>query len=372
MIPLHLPWQAPAAPKASWRLKWQRAQRWEFWPAWAFYPPIVAWIVYLGLKHRAPTAFTAANTALLAGGVVGEAKHEALQPLQDHAPELVAAFVLLQENPLEDRLKQAEAFAQQHGYPVVLKPNIGQRGRGVHIVRDAATLRAYLARFSGDGGADGGADGGDIIIQQYIGGEEFGVFLAKMPNQPLDVISIVHKVLPTVTGDGVKTLQQLIETDARARLIQPLLQQRWAGLLDQVLPAGEVLPLVDIGAHCRGSVFLNAAHLNTPALRATLERLVAAVPGYDFGRLDLRVPSSEHLARGEGIKVLELNGVTAESAHIYHPDTPLSEGYRAMFQQWQRAFEIGLAKQKQGAAATAPLLLLKLFREDLRRGAGWF
>ena len=360
------PWQVQAGEPPSLRERWsigfERLWRWEFWPAWLYYLPIVVWILWLGIKHRSPTAFTAANPSLDAGGVVGERKHQALTPLQDHAPELVAEFELLPPGGAASRIAQALRCAERMGFPIVLKPDVGQRGRGVFIARDAEAVREYLSRFEGA-----------VIAQRYIGGEEFGVFIARAPSAAtVSVLSIVHKTFPTVTGDGVQSLRALILSDARARLISATLFGQWAGQLEEVPVKGECIKLVEIGAHCRGSVFLDATGLSTPALVATLTRLTDAVPGYGFGRIDLRIPSVEHLQRGEGLRVLELNGVTAESAHIYHPDTPLLDGYRAMFRQWSLAFSIGAAFQQQGAAVTSPRQLLRLFREDLKRGAQWF
>ena len=340
----------------------ERARRWEFWPAWLYYGPIVVWILWLGVRHRRPTVFTAANPALDAGGVVGERKFQALSPLQDNAPDLVATCELLPCGDGDIRLAAALRFAARHGYPVVLKPDVGQRGRGVFIARDAEAVRAYLARF-----------GGAVITQRYIGGEEFGIFIARMPGAAqVQILSIVHKTFPTVTGNGRSDLRALILADARARLSADTLFVRWGDTLHRVPAASERVPLVEIGAHCRGSLFLDATQLATPALVATLTRLTDAVPGYAFGRLDLRVTSAEHLQRGEGLRVLELNGVTAESAHIYHPDTPLLDGYRAMFRQWSLAFEIGAAQARLGAKVTGPVELLRLFREDLSRGQQWF
>ena len=62
------PYRAPLAERLS--IRWQRAIRWEFWPAWLFYLPVIEWILWLGLRHRRPTVFTAANPAFDAGGVV--------------------------------------------------------------------------------------------------------------------------------------------------------------------------------------------------------------------------------------------------------------------------------------------------------------
>ncbi len=369
MHPTALPWQGSATISPTktpflqqLKISLERAQLWEFWPSWLYYGPIVAWILWLGLKHRSPMAFTAANPALEAGGMVGEKKHQALAPLQNNAPDLVARYKLIQATHAFQRVQQAVQFAREHGMPLVLKPDVGQRGRGVFVARNETQIRDYLTRFKGD-----------VIAQRHVDGEEFGVFVARAPGAVTpQILSIVHKTFPTVTGDGHQTLRELILGDARARLISSLLFSRWASELERVPSAGETIKLVEIGAHCRGSLFLDAGEHATPELITTLTRLLNAVPGYAFGRMDLRVPSVAHFRRGEGLQVLELNGVSAESAHIYHPGTPLLEGYRAMFHQWSTAFAIGAAYARQGVATTSAFSLLRQFREDLRRGETWF
>ena len=367
--PAALPWQGSMTTSSTktpllqqLKISLERARRWEFWPSWLYYGPIVVWILWLGIKHRSPMAFTAANPALEAGGMVGEKKHQALTPLQNNAPDLVATFTLIQSASALQRIQQALQFAREHGMPLVLKPDVGQRGRGVFVARNEAQIHDYLTRFKGD-----------VIAQRHVDGEEFGVFVARAPGEAAPrILSIVHKTFPTVTGDGHQTLRELILGDARARLISSLLFSRWASELERVPPAGETIKLVEIGAHCRGSLFLDAGEHATPELITTLTRLLNAVPGYAFGRMDLRVPSVAHFRRGEGLQVLELNGVSAESAHIYHPGTPLLDGYRAMFHQWSTAFAIGAAYTRQGVATTSAFSLLRQFREDLRRGESWF
>jgi len=55
---------------------WRRWSRWECWPEWLLYPPLLVYLVFLGLRYRGLTVFTAANPAMPAGGVLGESKAE--------------------------------------------------------------------------------------------------------------------------------------------------------------------------------------------------------------------------------------------------------------------------------------------------------
>lgn len=344
-------------------IAWDRAQRWEFWPAWLFYLPVLGYVAWLALRFRRPTVFTAANPLMAAGGFVGDSKSVPLALLLRNHPDCVAEFELIPAAAAPARrLAQAEqAVARLGGYPVVLKPDVGQRGRGVAVVRDAGQLQAGLLR---------GAQ--DMLVQRYIAGQEYGVFVYRDPAHGAAVVySVTHKCFPQVQGDGRRTLAELIAANARARLIAPLLWQRFAARLHEILPADEAFPLVEIGAHCRGSLFLDARLLITPALQQAIERVLAAMPGYHFGRLDLRCPSAEHLARGEGLRILEVNGVTAEAAHIYHPGTPLREGYASILRQWEIAYRIGAANARAGAQVASPAELLRRWRADQRLGGCW-
>ena len=341
-----------------------RLRRWEFWPAWAFYPPVVAYIVWLGMLYRRPTAFTAANPGLEAGGFVGERKSECLLPLMKRAPELVAPLHLLPASePLRQRQRAAERFVVAHGgYPVVLKPDIGQRGRGVAVIRGVDALHSYLAHAPGD-----------VLIQRYVAGAEFGVFVYREPlTGAARVFSVTHKQFPQLVGDGRSTLQSLIRQHPRARLIAPLLWRRFAARLDWVPAPGEVVPLIEIGAHCRGALFCDASDQVSPQLLDFVARLFRALPGYHFGRIDLRCPSVEALSRGEGLRVLEINGVSSEAAHIYQPGTPLLAGYSSMLRQWRLAFEIGDANARRGTPTCSPMELLSRALDDRRRARQWF
>ena len=145
-------------------------------------------------------------------------KAVALAALLQNAPDLVAAFELLPfELPLGVRIARAQAFAGE-AYPVVLKPDIGSRGRGVAVIRDEAALIGYLQHAPGD-----------VLVQRYVGGEEYGLFVYRAPDDGRPVLySITHKCFPRVLGDGRRTLVELIAADPRARLIAPLLWERFA------------------------------------------------------------------------------------------------------------------------------------------------
>ena len=340
-----------------WHLRLARARRWEFWPAWLFYLPIIVWIVLLGLRHRHLTLFTAANPGMDEGGVVGERKSPLLLGLRAAQPEATPQLLFVPASwSLAEKRTRILAFANGR-YPLVLKPDIGQRGRGVSIVRHPGQVERYLE----------GADF-DVLAQEFVAGPEFGVFVYRHPaTDRLALLSITHKRLPTVIGDGRHCLGELILADSRARLSAEQLFARHRDRLADVPAAGTRFPLVELGSHCRGAVFESAMARESPALRARLREIIGALPDFHFGRLDIIAPDDAALAAGRGLQVLEVNGVTSEAAHVYHPGTPLLTGYQVFFRQWALAFAIGARNYRAGAATVSPWRLLRLFLQDLRR-----
>ncbi|MDQ1348554.1 MAG: hypothetical protein QG573_1929 [Acidobacteriota bacterium] len=345
--------------------RWRRLTLWEFWPVWLFELPVVLHGLGLGLRHRHLTIFTAANPGIPAGGFVEESKSAilgGLSGLGSPGGAAVARFVAvdLPGDP-DDRLSCLLAALREAGLdlPVVLKPDVGERGRGVTVVRSAGEMESYLASASGR-----------LIAQEYVAGEEFGVFYVRHPAQERGrILSITGKRFPVVVGDGRRCLETLILADDRAVCMAQYYLEANLGRLDEIPAAAERVQLVEIGNHCRGTVFLDSREHRTPELEAAIETLARSVEGFHFGRFDLRAPSVDHFRAGLGLKVLELNGVTSEATHIYAPGASLLAAYRTLFEQWRLAFEIGAANVALGASPTGVRALFRLLRSRQGRFA---
>jgi hypothetical protein len=224
-------------------------------------------------------------------------------------------------------------------FPVVLKPDAGQRGSGVKIARSADDLRAWFDRVRVD-----------AVVQEHASGVEFGVFYYREPDQDRGrLFSITRKVFPEVVGDGVRRLEDLILADERATCMARLYLEGNAQRLWDVPAAGERVRLTDIGNHCRGTLFFDGTDLRTPAMEDAFDRLSKSVPGFFFGRYDVFVPSAQDLQQGRNLKVIELNGATAEATSIYDPRHGLLDAYRVLFEQWRILFRIADENRKRGA-----------------------
>ena len=340
----------------SWRKligRLRRWSRWEFWPPYIFYPPVIVYIAYLGLRFRSFTLFTAVNPAMPAGGFVGESKYDILEHLKE-AGSCLPSSTLLREGPPEHRAEQAEAFMQNHrlSFPIVLKPDVGQRGSGVAVVRSSQQLREYLGRTSLP-----------IIVQEHVPGSEFGVFYVRYPDERRGrIFSVTEKHMPIVVGDGSRTLEELVLADDRAVCMADFYLRYNSERAQDVPAAGEKVQLVEIGTHCRGAIFLDGGYTITPALEETVERIARTFDGFFFGRFDIRVPTVEDFMAGKNLKVIELNGVTSEATHIYDPKLSLINAYRTLFEQWRIAFEIGQRNRERGVRPSSMMELIRMIR----------
>lgn len=330
---------------------WTRKIHWEFWPPYVFYPPLVLYVLYLGLRHRSLTLFTAANPAIDTGGFVGESKSYILNALR-HANDRLARFVTVPPHPdptvRADRVRSFMTGSRLE-FPIVLKPDVGERGRDVTIIKEFEQLAEYFRRIEAT-----------VIAQEFVPGREFGIFYYRFPGAERGhILSITDKRLLSVTGDGKHNLEELILRDDRAVLMASIHMKNHRDRLYETPPKGREITLVEVGTHCRGSVFLDGNALKTPQLEQEIDRISRSFKGFYFGRYDVRCGSVEGLKQGTDFKILELNGVTSEATHIYDPKNSLFAAYTVLKRQWRLAFEIGAANRKLGVQ---PVRLRSLVR----------
>ena len=316
----------------------RRRIRWEFWPPWLAYLPLAPYLLYLAIRHRSLTVFLAANPGIPWGGFTGESKSAILAQLP-WVPEftVIPAGLPIDRRPMLAEFLEREVLE----YPVVLKPDVGERGRDVAIARTEAQAHRYLEQHPAA-----------TIVQRYVEGLEFGIFYYRYPGEKTGRISsITRKLFPEVTGDGSSTITELVLRDERAVCLANTYLARFS---NEVPARGERIRLVELGSHCRGAIFLDGAGLESEALRAAIDRAARSHAGFYFGRFDIRAASIEDLQAGR-FHILELNGVSAEAAHIYDPAISLWEAYRVLFRHWRIAFEIG-ARNRSVAPSWRDLL----------------
>jgi hypothetical protein len=324
--------------------------RWEFWPMCLFYAPVAAWVAALALRHGGLATVTAANPGMRDGGTVGESKYEILSALPQDA---IVPSAFVPPGPPAARLECLWAVVRQRGWhlPLVLKPDVGQRGTGVRLVRTVPDATRYLA---GEAGA--------VLVQPYHPGpHEAGIFYCRHPAWTHGrILSITDKHVPVIVGDGQSTVEALVWSHPRYRFQADLFLERHRDARRRVLAAGERLPLGLAGNHAQGALFRDGMYLWTRDLEGRIDAIARAYPGLFVGRFDVRYTDVDAFRAGHDIAIVELNGATAESTDIYDPARSLLQAYRRLFQQWSLVFAIGAANRAAGAQITPLVRLVRL------------
>jgi hypothetical protein len=318
----------------------------------------------LGVRHGNFMLPTAANPAITAGGLCGESKSEILDQVAGPVRDLLARYTVAVASPDGTAAAEDASKAAGIGYPLIAKPDVGCNGAGVRLLRDRSDLGRYLHDFP---------VGERIVLQEFIADEgEAGVFYVRHPDAAVGrITSITLKHAPVVTGDGRSTLRELILSDPRAGRVAHLYLPRLADRLREVPATGERVRLVFVGNHCKGSIFEDGSHLATRALAEAFERIARSIPDFYFGRIDVRFAALPDLLRGDGFRIIEINGAGSEATHVWDPRTTLSDAWRVQFFHYGAAFRIGAANRARGHRPTRLRSVLRLWRRQKRLMAAY-
>jgi hypothetical protein len=270
------------------------------------------------------------------GGMFGESKFSILNKIPE-AFKAKTVFVPGNTKAEDVFLIMQKASFQ---FPVVFKPDLGERGYRVKRIHNQAEATAYIKSFHFD-----------FLIQELVDLPlEFGVFYKRLPSENTGtVFSIVGKEMLSVEGDGKQNLQQLILNKDRAKLQWEKLKQQHEAMLNSIIPKGETVLLNPIGNHCLGTTFLNSNALITEQLITSFDSLSKQLEGFYYGRFDLRCSSIEDLVAGR-VKVMELNGCGAEPAHIYQPGYSFWKAVYEMMDHWENIYTIAMENKKRKVA----------------------
>ncbi|GAB3926488.1 NRDE family protein [Larkinella terrae] len=330
----------PAVPDFS-RFYWRarrffiRLRDWEYWPIECLYLPLVPLWLWLSLRARSLLFFSAANPGIAYSGFIHERKSDIYPLLPPGSyPKTVLCPAGLASSSIGKLLAE-----QSMDFPLIAKPDIGERGRQVKLLRTPQELETYRL-----------ASQVDFLLQSYIDYEnEVGIFYYRFPDAGTGHISgIVGKEFLRVTGDGQSTLLTLLLENQRAVLQLPALVRAYGNQLQSIPRAGETLTLVPYGNHSRGAKFTDLTNRSTPELTATIDHICRQIPGFFFGRLDIRFKSWEELEAGKNFTIIELNGTGSEPTHMYDPGHSLFFAWKEIVRHWQLAAQISMSNRQSG------------------------
>ncbi len=328
-----------------------RLFNWEYWSFNAVYLLIMPVWAGLGIRARSFFFFSASNPAIENGGFLMESKKKIYDLLPEASyPKTIYFPVGSAPGAVAQQVKAA-GFR----YPLVGKPDVGGKGKGVKKLATEAELLAY-AQWSPL----------DYLVQEFVPQpHEAGIFYYRFPGNATGRISgIVQKELLAVTGDGRSTMRQLLERDKRFILQLPVLEIMYGNALDDILPAGMQKELVPYGNHARGAKFLDHSHLTDERLTRSIDALCRNVKGFYYGRLDIRYNSWEELCQGKNFSVIELNGAGSEPTHIYDPRHSLFFAWKEIIRHWIILWRISRINHKKGVPYLTTREGLQMLKEN--------
>ena len=312
-----------------------RLLNWEYWPFTLVYIPVFVYWFLLGIRARAPLFFTAANPAIPTGGLAGESKSAIMQGLPAEWKPQERFLVAGADAATASRIMDEAGLE----FPVVLKPDVGERGMLVAVMADAKAMQAYRSRYPID-----------FLVQTFVDYPlEVSILHSRMPDAKKgEITSVTIKRYLQIEGDGQSTVAALVAAYPRARLQQDTLAISHADRWNDVLPAGEVLQFHTIGNHNKGCQFLNGNDRISPALVAQFDRIADHLPGIFYARYDIKYRDWNSLLQGEAFCILEINGVKSEPTHIYDPGYSVARYYRDVLAHWNIIYRISQANRRRG------------------------
>jgi pimeloyl-ACP methyl ester carboxylesterase len=345
-----------------------RTMRREWWPMWATYLPVVVALPVLAVKARHLLAFTACNPGIeRGGGFVGESKSAILAKFPAEEERVLRSMAIgpggrERAAAVIERIETDESLG---GYPIIIKPDAGERGMGVRLAHGPEDLEAFLE-----------CEVGAAVVQRYHPGpHECGVFWMRKTKaddaRPIGerdgfISSITLKEFQYLEGDGSHTIRRLIERHPRYRCQMRVFFERFADRLDEVLPAGERLLLSFAGSHTQGTRFSEGGHLRTPELESAINDIARSFAdgGLDYGRFDIRYENEAELKAGRSFAVVEVNGTTSEPTNMYDDRHSALAAWRLLLGHWSQAYRIGGERIAAGGRALSAwrFLGLVLFR----------
>lgn len=312
---------------------------------WVFYLPILPYYLYLSIRSGSFTFPTACNPSMLAGGLVNESKFqhlsdvdEACKPVTIFLPAAISASAALE--------KIGAASIQ---YPFIIKPDRGEKGWGVQLIHTADELRQWVSQNQVD-----------AVVQEFIDLPlELGVVYYRYPDgKGYGISSVGIKQLPSVTGNGRSTMEELLE-----QYDISLAGHRYITNLNVIPAAGQIVNIDFVAHRRRGTKFLNACDLIDNALTEQIHHIVQKVEGFDIGRLDIKTTNIADLRSGRRCTILEINGAGSLPIHVFDPRVSFFAAYRDLCKHWKLIYRIS----KQNHAHGTPYMPFKEFVRQLKQ-----
>ncbi len=219
-------------------------------------------------------------------------------------------------------VRDVEAAVQEAsrlGFPVVVKPLNGNHGRGVSVdLQDAAEVRTGFGRAA--------QHSAQVLVEQYYRGHDYRILVVGG-----QVVAVSQRLPAHVTGDGVQTVQALVneinrdprrgvgheQVMTRITVDAPAvsLLAKHGYTLDSVPAAGETVVLRETANLSTGGTALDRTDEIHPE-NAFFARRAATTLGLDVAGIDFIAPDISRSVRETGGGIVEVNAAPGFRMHL--------------------------------------------------------
>jgi hypothetical protein len=278
--------------------------------------------------------FTVANPGIENSGAFLTSKHEIYKQFnEEHIPK---TLLVNEKSRIED---YTQFIAHNElNYPLIAKPDYGLRGLGISMIRTEKQLSNLQSEINQD-----------YILQEFIDYKnEIGVFLIRQPRGEFKITSIVERQFIEVIGDGIKSIKEhILNVPRYAMQFDNLIDQEDI-VIDRIPKVGEIIDFDKIGNHSKGTIFKDGNYLISDKLTQVMNEVLTDFNGFNYGRLDIKYKSTEELLKGNHLKIIELNGVFSEPAHIYNPGNSIFAAWKDLLIHFKELVAVSKRSLNQG------------------------
>lgn len=231
--------------------------------------------------------------------------------------ELMKSGINVPQGALLTDKKEIISFAENIGYPVVIKPVSGSMGKGVYVnIKNKAELQTVLEELENTN------KNKELIIEKYYPGKEYRVYVVGDK-----VVGAINRVPANVIGDGIHTIKELIELKNKERKKNPYLAKKPIKVDNQILTLlkkngynldsipnkGEQVFLREKSNLSQGGDPIEATDELSDSVKQLAVNALKVLPSIDHAGLDIIVNPNN---RNEGT-VIEINSKPEIAFHVF-------------------------------------------------------
>ena len=321
---------------------------WRYWNEFVFRLPLnIGLFVRCHLKGLKPSELVKANPDLKYGGISFASKYDLNNQFN---PKYMLGMTLIttKQKPSE-RYKTLESFFEKEktSFPVALKPDIGHSGKGVSIIKTEKEAKKFLKKIQTN-----------YIAQVYCDYPfEYGVFYINKGGEA-KIYSMNEKIFPRVTGDGKKSIKELMKND---RVLYQFIANYNPEELSKVPGEGETRIISSLGNIHQGGIYKDISHLKTSELLIAIQEAIGSVD-FNYGRFDVKAESTEDLLAGK-FKIIEVNGVHASSSNFFDEQYNYIQAAKIIKEQYRHMLDIALENQHKDVPTLTLWEAIKMNKE---------